>query len=67
MIWKNQTGLNLIIFEDLNNRVTIFKNYLYIHGYLEYDKHNNTVNILNEIDLFGLFYPNQNLTNKFKV
>ena len=57
MIWKNQNGLNLIIFEDLDNHV-LFSRII---------KYNNTVNILNEIDLFGLFYPNQNLTNKFKV
>ena len=37
------------------------------NGCLKYDKHNDTVNILNEIDLFWLFYQNQNLTNKFKV
>ena len=67
MILKNQNGLNLIIFEDLDNRV-LFLRIIYIFlGCLEYDKHNNTANILNKIDLFRLFYPNQNLTYKFKV
>ena len=44
----------------------IFENYLYIHGGLEDDKHNNPANVLNEIDLFELFAPNQNLIAKLK-
>ena len=39
---------------------------MYIHVYLEYNKHNNAINILNDFDLFGLFAPSQSLTNKFK-
>ena len=60
MIWKNQNGLNLIIFEDLDNRV-LFLRIIYIFIVVQ-----NMINKI-KIALFGLFYPNQNLTNKFKV
>ena len=51
-------------FRRFRHAAFIFENYLYIHGGLEDDKHNNPANVLNEIDLFELFESNQNLTKR---
>ena len=53
-------------FRRFRHAAFIYENYLYVHGGLEDDKHNNPANVLNEIDLFELFALNQNLMNKLK-
>lgn len=56
-------------FRRFRHSCFIFDNYLYIHGGLEDDKHNNPAKTLNEINLLELFGStgNQNLVNKLKT
>ena len=63
---ENSEWSKFCSFRRFRHSSFIFENYLYIHGGLEDDKHNNPANILNEIDLFELFASNQNLTSKLK-
>ena len=64
---ENSEWSKFCSFRRFRHSSFIFDNYLYIHGGLEDDKHNNPANVLNEIDLFELFAQNQNLTSKLKV
>ena len=64
---ENSEWSKFCSFRRFRHSSFIFENYLYIHGGLEDDKHNNPANVLNEIDLFELFATNQNLTSKLKV
>jgi diadenosine tetraphosphatase ApaH/serine/threonine PP2A family protein phosphatase len=63
---ENSEWSKFCSFRRFRHSSFIFENYLYIHGGLEDDKHNNPANVLNEVDLFDLFSSNQNLTNKLK-
>ena len=63
---ENSEWFKFSSFRRFRHSSFIFENYLYIHGGLEDDKHNNPANVLNEIDLFELFAPNQNLITKLK-
>ena len=64
---ENSEWSKFCSFRRFRHSSFIFENFLYIHGGLEDDKHNNPANILNEIDLFELFASNQNLTTKLKI
>ena len=64
---ENSEWSKFCSFRRFRHSSFIFENYLYIHGGLEDDKHNNPANILNEIDLFQLFASNQNLMSKLKI
>ena len=64
---ENSEWSKFCSFRRFRHSSFIFENYLYIHGGLEDDKHNNPANVLNEIDLFELFSNNQNLISKLKV
>ena len=64
---ENSEWSKFCSFRRFRHSSFIFENYLYIHGGLEDDKHNNPANVLNEIDLYELFASNQNLTNKLKL
>ena len=64
---ENSEWSKFCSFRRFRHSSFIFDNYLYIHGGLEDDEHNNPANVLNEIDLFELFAQNQNLTSKLKV
>ena len=64
---ENSEWSKFCSFRRFRHSSFIFENYLYIHGGLEDDKHNNPANILNEIDLFELFSNNQNLMIKLKT
>ena len=64
---ENSEWSKFCSFRRFRHSSFIFENYLYIHGGLEDDKHNNPANVLNEIDLFELFATNQNLISKLKV
>ena len=64
---ENSEWNKFCAFRRFRHSSFIFENYLYIHGGLEDDKHNNPANILNEIDLFELFASNKNLTSKLKM
>ena len=65
---ENSEWSKFCTFRRFRHSSFIFENYLYIHGGLEDDKHNNPANALNEIDLLELFQSsqNQNLFNKLK-
>ena len=64
---ENSEWFKFCSFRRFRHSSFIFENYLYIHGGLEDDKHNNPANILNEIDLFELFASNQNLISKLNI
>ena len=53
-------------FKRFRHSSFIFENYLYIHGGLEDDKHNNPAKELNEINLLELFQSNEGVYNKIK-
>ncbi len=64
---ENSEWMKFCSFRRFRHASFIFDNYLYIHGGLEDDKHNNPANILNEIDLFELFAGNKNVLTKLKT
>ena len=64
---ENSEWSKFISFRRFRHSSFIFDNYLYIHGGLEDDKHNNPANVLNEIDLYDLFANNKELTAKLKL
>ena len=64
---ENSEWSKFCSFRRFRHSSFIFDNYLYIHGGLEDDKHNNPANVLNEIDLYELFASNQSLISKLKV
>ena len=64
---ENSEWSKFISFRRFRHSSFIFDNYLYIHGGLEDDKHNNPANVLNEIDLYDLFANNKELIAKLKL
>ena len=56
-----------ITFKRFRHASFCFENYLYIHGGLEDEKHNNPARALNEINLMDLFSKNTNVINKLKT
>lgn len=52
---ENSEWTKFCSFRRFRHSSFIFENYIYIHGGLEDDKHNNPANALNEINLLELF------------
>ena len=63
---ENSEWSSFNTFKRFRHSSFIFENYLYIHGGLEDDKHNNPAKELNEINLLELFQSNEGVYNKIK-
>ena len=56
-----------IVFKRFRHSSFLYDNLLYIHGGLEYEKHNNPARALSEINLLHLFQSNSNDLRKLKT
>ena len=56
-----------IVFKRFRHSSFLYDNFLYIHGGLEDEKHNNPDRALNEINLLDLFQSNNNVLGKLKI
>ena len=57
---------SFIVFKRFRHSSFLFDNFLYIHGGLEDEKHNNPARALSEINLLDLFQSNSNTLAKLK-